>query len=185
MTASGDETDEQSLLRARAAQLAALPDDQHAVEQIDVVPFTVGGELYAVPSESVREVRRLGAVVRLPRAPRALLGVTRVRSSVIPLFDLFALLHLREAGGPSEAAWVVVLERPEAEPLSVAVDTVDGVRQQLLADILPIDSCPWGIRGVTAEGLTVLDSDQLLAASAVYTRPDAAGSATTLTEGTS
>jgi purine-binding chemotaxis protein CheW len=66
-----------------------------------VVRVRVGGEQFAFPVSSVREIARVGEISPVPGAGAALLGVRNLRGQVLPVFDLAALLGAATAGPPS------------------------------------------------------------------------------------
>ena len=169
---AGTPDGEEVLLAARAAELARPLDDLAEAQTVDLIPFIAAGQAYAVPAAAVREVRRLQVLARLPRAPASLLGVTRVRSTVVPVFDLPRLLEL---GGPVAAApasWVLVLDVRDQPVLGLAAESVDGVQPYRLADIAPSSGGDTrAALGVTPQGVVVLEPDALLAAPAVFAAP--------------
>lgn len=175
MTAAGSDGRthrDEAVLEARAAELARAPDEGTEERSIDVIPFSVGGQSYAVPAAGVREVRRLEAIARIPLAPASLVGVTRVRSTIVPVFDLPALLGLDQGGVTAGSEWVLVLGGSDEPPLGVAAESVDGIQAQAVGDIVQTGAgeTPAAL-GVTVDGVIVLDSDALLNRPAVFEAP--------------
>ena len=168
--------DEAAVLKARAALLARRADDTSETRTVAVIPFIVGGQAYGVPALDVREVRRIHAMARLPQAPRGLLGVTRVRSSVVAVFDVPQLLNLATETSAADPEWVIVLESGGRSPLGLAVEVVDGVQQQAIDDIVsPVTGQVPGSLGITPQGTIVLDSDALLDAPPMFASPTIVG----------
>jgi purine-binding chemotaxis protein CheW len=89
--------------------------------------FSLEGERFALPSESVREVVRAAWPTRLPRAPFGCLGILDIRGAFVPLLDLAVLLGLR----PPQRA-----ERLQERMLDshVLVIDQDGMAMGLLVD---------------------------------------------------
>lgn len=81
------------------------------------------GELFALSLASVREVVGSSPVSRIPRAPRAAVGLMNHAGRVYTIIDLAALL-LDEAGEPREQ--VVLVDDP-TRLLGLAVDRVVGI----------------------------------------------------------
>jgi purine-binding chemotaxis protein CheW len=54
--------------------------------------FEVATRPYCVALESVREVRRLGAITEVPQSPVHVLGVINLRGEILPVIDLQHLL---------------------------------------------------------------------------------------------
>jgi purine-binding chemotaxis protein CheW len=87
------------------------------------VRLRVGGEWYAVPIESVREVAELGELSAVPGAGDAVLGVRNLNGQVLAVFDLARVLAI---GG--DAARVLVAEH-RGRVAGLAVDEVTDVRR--------------------------------------------------------
>lgn len=164
--------DDLAVLEARAADLARPVDDDRTHDVVEVISFGVGGHDYAVPVPGVREVQRLHVVVRVPQSPPSLLGVTRVRSTILPVFDLAMLLGVGAAAPSAEMKWVLVLDASDRAPLAVAADWVDGVRPQATAEIFARDADQHpGSLGITPAGVIVLDTSALLEIPPVFGEP--------------
>lgn len=56
--------------------------------ELSIILFEVGGSLFALPTMSVLEVVRGGAIVGIPRAPEFIEGIIEIREQVIPVVDL-------------------------------------------------------------------------------------------------
>lgn len=70
--------------------------------------FVMGGENYAIPVTSIREVLTVPKVTRIPRMPEFMRGVINLRGSVVPILDLKLKFGIGETGMTSETAIVVV-----------------------------------------------------------------------------
>lgn len=73
----------------------------------------MGGESYAIPVTSVREVLTVPKVTRIPRMPDFMRGVVNLRGLVVPILDL----KLKFGGGETETASdtaIIVVEIPFA-----------------------------------------------------------------------
>lgn len=168
--AEGLRNDEEAVLRARAAALAQPNAEDAGEDIVSLIPFSVAGQPYAVPVDGVRQVRRLTGIARIPRSPASLLGITRIHSTVLPVFDLPALLEVA-SGTNEEVAWVLVLGDGDRPELGIAAQAVDGVRSVARDAIVePVGAAQEGIRtwGVTPDGVTVLDVPALMAAPPVF-----------------
>ena len=64
---------------------------------IDVLLIELAGELYGIPSASVREVLRYRAYTPVPGAPPALPGILSQRGTILPVVELRPLLGLEIA----------------------------------------------------------------------------------------
>jgi purine-binding chemotaxis protein CheW len=84
--------------------------------------FREGPQIYALPTAAVWEVIRLSAVARVPQGPRALLGITNLRGTVVPVVGLRELLGQDGARDLSEMLAIVL---DQATPTALVVDAVD------------------------------------------------------------
>src|SRR5262245_5302446 len=88
---SGEATPERTreVLAERARRLAwAAQRPDAADEALDVLPFRLGREHYAIETRYAREVVRLTAFTKIPGTGDFLLGVTNLRGEIVPIFDL-------------------------------------------------------------------------------------------------
>lgn len=157
------------ILRIRAATMAQpLVQDSQGTQEA-VLTFSVGDERYGVPAHCVREVRPAPPLALLPHAPDVLVGVARIRSTVVPVFDLHRLLAMATPRADS-APWVVVLEDGDQAPLGLAADAVQGVVTLPRAMESPSEAAGAGglVVAVTPEGLRLLDPAGLLSTPPPY-----------------
>lgn len=92
---------------------------------LQIMTFSLGSDLYAVPVENVREVIRVQALTRVPQAPVHFRGLHNLRGAILPVWELRTRLGLSPAAvGP--ATRIVVLERG-GDRLGVLVDEVHQV----------------------------------------------------------
>lgn len=101
-------------------------------ETLDVLLFELGGELYALPSASVREVVRYRAYTPVPGAPPSLPGILNQRGTIVPVVVLAALLGIASPL-PTRATRLVLAVHDEIDMALLAERVLD-----LLA--LPIDT---------------------------------------------
>ena len=109
------------------------------------VRVRAGGEDYALPVESVREVAELGDVTPVPGAAAAVLGVRNLRGQVLPVADLRALLDLPR---PEPARRLVIVEGPAGQA-GFAVDDVVGVT--------PLPALDEPVESPLLEGAAIVD----------------------------
>ena len=103
-----------------AALAPALPSQSACV-------FTLGEESCAIHVRQISAVVTLGTLTRVPGAPPALVGVTNVRGTVVPVVDLRPLLGLRPASVGAGASAVVLVDSDLRAAL--AVDRVLGLER--------------------------------------------------------
>ncbi|HTL13425.1 MAG TPA: chemotaxis protein CheW [Bdellovibrionota bacterium] len=90
-----------------------------------IITFRVGGECYAMPLLSVREVIALPTLTGVPFAPPQFLGITNLRGQVISIFDLRIMVGLKRPADTQETA-VIIINFDQLR-IGVVVDSVDQV----------------------------------------------------------
>ena len=159
--------DAATILEERARRLARKPSTANAPEfGVEVVSFSVARERFAVESRFVFAVFHLNELVPLPGARAPVVGVTRWRGDVLTVLDL-----RRVVGGTGRAlddlARVVVIGS-SSPTFGVLADTVDDIVSIDPTKLftLPLDrvsEIPGVLRGVTADGIHLLDAATLIA----------------------
>lgn len=74
---------------------------------MEVLVLPVGGEFYAVPLGSVREVMPRPRATALPTGPHSVLGLINVRGEIVPLYDVLGLLG---TGTTHQAQFAAIVE---------------------------------------------------------------------------
>ncbi|MBI4538711.1 MAG: chemotaxis protein CheW [Gemmatimonadetes bacterium] len=152
-----------AMLDERARMLARAPEAPRA-GALELLTFTLAGEVYAVESRYVVEVFRLRELAALPAAEPPVFGVTAWRGELLTILDLRPVLDLA-SGGLDDLSLVLVLgeDRPAFGVLAGAVH--DLVR----LDAAAVREPPPGVavkreylRGVTADAVIVLEATALL-----------------------
>ena len=82
--------------------------DITALATIDVLLLRLAGELYGIPSASVREVVRYRAYTPVPGSPPSLPGILSQRGTILPVIELRSLLGLAIAPLTRSARLVIV-----------------------------------------------------------------------------
>lgn len=107
---------------------------EHGGGRRQLVVFALGNESYGVDIYRVREIIRVPAITRVPRAPEYVEGVINLRGGVIPVIDLRKRFGMAK-GDESDDRRIVV-----AELASQTVGMiVDGVSEVLEVDEAEID----------------------------------------------
>lgn len=104
-----------------------------AAEELRLVSFNVGDQVFAVPIMMVQEVLRAVPVTELPGAPDFLAGVVNLRGSVTPLVDLATLLGVGLAEG--ETAGFLVVCRMDDFQIGLQVRTINTMHTASRRDI--------------------------------------------------
>lgn len=120
-----------------------------------------GGERFALPLDSVREVViPQPPFARVPRVAAAVRGVMNLRGRVVAVVDLSALLGVGEElllGGRGQ---VVILDR-DRRALGLLVGQVLGVEAVAMDGLLAPGEMVRGVGQVGGSAVTVLDPDQV------------------------
>ncbi len=156
-----------AILRARAEQLARLPEDEgRGAQLMEILEFALGKERFAFPSLCVREVFPLTEITYLPGLPPHVLGVVNVRGRILSVMDIRRLLEFGNVG-LTNLNKAIILHHGDME-LAVLADEVTGVYAIDIDEgqhTLPTLTLSQGayLRGVTKDRVVVLDAEKLLA----------------------
>ncbi|MCB9435530.1 MAG: chemotaxis protein CheW [Anaerolineales bacterium] len=153
-----------AILQRRADQLAernAAPNT--TADTFAVLTFTCGNEHYAVSVQSVLAVLPIRTLTPIPCVPTYYRGIINWNSKIISVLDIVSLFE-GAAPSPQREQFVVVVQGSGLEiGLNVnTVGVVTEIAQRTLVSAQTIGQ-DWldGISAVSAEGLTVLNADQL------------------------
>lgn len=160
------------ILRERALALAREPEiGQASAATLDVIEFALAYERYALETTFTREVHPLENLTPLPGTPSFMAGIVNLRGHILAVIDIKKFFDLPEQG-ITDAHQIMRVQVGEVE-VGILADTVVGVRA------IPLDmiqsSLPTlkGLRedylkGVTAEGLVILDVARILTDPRIY-----------------
>lgn len=110
-------------------------EEDSTTEDEQFVTFAMGREDYAFEVETVREIMRVSTITDIPNVPPHVKGLITVRDSVMPVFDLRALLGLQTESS-SENERILIVETG-GFTLGLIVDRVKEVRR-FAADLIQI-----------------------------------------------
>jgi purine-binding chemotaxis protein CheW len=95
-------------------------------EEISIIVFKLGKEIYGLELQEVREIIMVGLVTPVPRAPSFIQGVLNLRGEIIPVIDLRLRFGL-EHQDPSALSRIIVT--PIGDVFTgLIVDSVDEVK---------------------------------------------------------
>ena len=89
------------------------------------ITFSMGGELFALPLLSVKEVIAYAEVTPIPGAPHYFKGIMDLRGEIVSVMDLAEKLTLPAAQAGAETS-IIILDLGEVHA-GVIVDNVDSV----------------------------------------------------------
>ncbi len=110
-------------------------------ETIQLLTFTQGAELYAIPIDTVREVIDTINITTIPLVPNYIRGVINLRGKVIPVIDLKA----RFRGVVSEVqklTSIIINEIPYEEDIIEIGLLIDQVKEVIMFPVADIDETP-------------------------------------------
>lgn len=175
-----------SASRSASSSGRAAPAAPEAVVQLIV--FRLGDEDYGIRIEQVKEVTITPEVVRMPKTPPFIKGITNLRGDIIAVVDLEERFQLRPAGRPvPEFSYTLAVEAPDytlglivrevPRPVTIPVSAIEpapefvqdsGQREKYLEGIAKLP----GDDGV----IIVLDMLKLLSPSEIMRLPGTAAS---------
>jgi purine-binding chemotaxis protein CheW len=154
------------ILRARARALAVPPVDHTVAHFAELVVFRIGGERYAIDAVELRQAIAVSEVTALPGVPAFYRGVISHQGTAYPLVNICALLGRASDNRslPAEAM-LIAFESFKIAICADAVESFERIDAATIADVHATDEglSAAAIRGVTDEGIVVLDIRTLLA----------------------
>jgi purine-binding chemotaxis protein CheW len=153
------------ILKARALALAHKPATPTVEPSLEVVEFSLAAEQYGIETVFVREVFPFKDLTPVPCTPPFIAGIINVRGRMLPVADLKKFFDLSDKG-PGQPHKVLILHNDGME-LGILTDNVAGVHSvpqgQLQASLPTLTGIRERyLRGVTSDGLVVLDAGKLL-----------------------
>ncbi|MGE6528181.1 chemotaxis protein CheW [Pseudomonas sp. NPDC077382] len=121
--------------------------------------FSLGAELLAVETLSVREIIEYGALTPIPMMPPSILGVINLRGAVVPVVDL-RLRFGDSATRLGRRTCIVILEVAQediTQVIGVVVDAVNAVLEISAADIEPAPRFGGRLRADFMRGMGKVD----------------------------
>lgn len=96
---------------------------------LQILTFSLSGELFGVEILRVREIITYESVTRLPGAPKAVRGVINLRGSVVPVVDLGSRFGFGENPVTNRTCVVIVETESDGEKnvMGVIADAVNDV----------------------------------------------------------
>lgn len=110
-----------------------------AAEAQQFLTFTLGSEMFAVGTLSVKEIIEYGQLTEVPMMPDFIRGVINLRGAVVPVIDLGARFGRGETK-ITRRTCIVIIEVPtgdEKQDIGVVVDAVSEVLEIPSSEIEP------------------------------------------------
>ena len=128
-------------------------------EQLQLVSFTVGDELFAVDILRVQEINRMMSLTKVPQSPPGVEGVINLRGRIIPVLDLRVQFGFPKSE-QSEHTRIIVIE-VKGSTIGFVVDSVREVMRINSNIVEPSPQMGTSIDSSYVSGVAKLD-DQLL-----------------------
>jgi purine-binding chemotaxis protein CheW len=124
------------LLRLRDLHILSSSSTEPMIERGPgrVVVCRVGGERFAVPVASVREILAAPELTRIPGVPSVVRGLANVRGTLVTAVSGRGLLGLPE---PHTGDWLLVLTTRDGR-VGVVMDDVEDLHEEAGATALPV-----------------------------------------------
>ncbi|ADE11820.1 chemotaxis protein CheW [Sideroxydans lithotrophicus] len=136
---------------------AAKMEQVAAVQQF--LTFTLGSEMFAVGTLSVKEIIEYGQLTEVPMMPGFIRGVINLRGAVVPVLDL-SVRFGRGATQVTRRTCIVIIEVPtgdEKHDIGVLVDAVSEVLEIPASEIEPPPAFGAKIRTDFIQGMGKVD----------------------------
>ena len=97
--------------------------------ELHLVTFHVGAELFGVPISAVQEIVRVPEITRVPQAPAFVEGIINLRGRVIPVIDMRKRLGRSpaDAGGPEDRRRRILVTEAGGRLIGIIVSEVSEV----------------------------------------------------------
>ncbi|MEI8371703.1 MAG: chemotaxis protein CheW [Planctomycetota bacterium] len=135
----------------QAAGRTAGSADNHAAKQAaeedneQLITFRVADEEYGIPIMVVQEIIRVPEITSVPNAPAGVIGITSLRSRIVPVMDLrtkfgLGLLQAEATGQARRDDERCLVVRIGAKSVALRVDAVNQVLQAPKSSVEPTPS---------------------------------------------
>ncbi len=155
-------------MKARAERLARgirISDAARTADGLEVVVFRLAREFYGIELSRIRIIEPLKTVTYIPGLPDFIVGIINYRGEIISVIDLKLFFDLpgRES---ADKGHVIILSKTDME-FGIIADEIVGVRSIPRNTLQPSLPTLTGVRsaylkGVTAEGLVIIDGGKIL-----------------------
>lgn len=154
-----------AILEKRAEKLSRSLEEKQQENVIDVLKFQLQQEVFAIEIQYVVEVCLLKEFTQLPSQPPFVFGLMNLRRQVFSIIDLGQLLEINK-GSQSKKEHVIILQ-DNGVSFAICTNGILGVESIPGSILLP---CPPTIaeeqsvymKGITTEGVAVLDGRSLI-----------------------
>lgn len=157
-----------NILKQRAEILSkSIEDKDQRIDPIDILPFKLEQESFAIEIKYVKEIYPLKDYTSLPCAPDFVYGLTNVRRKILPIIDLKVLFSLPNDMNAEKK--LLIMESEDVE-FAILIDGFSPIRTLSKNELQPALPTLTGIRqdflkGLIVDGTVILDGQKLFASS--------------------
>ncbi len=134
--------------------------NNHSDNQIQLVSFTVGEELFAVDILSVQEINRMLELTKVPQSPDGIEGVINLRGRIIPVLDL--RVQFKIPPSPHDEHTRIIVVEVQGNTIGFIVDSVHEVLRISYSVIEPAPQMGTSIDSSYVSGVAKLDENLLI-----------------------
>lgn len=129
-------------------------------QQLQLVSFTVGQELFAVDILSVQEINRMMALTKVPQSPEGVEGIINLRGRIIPVLDLRVQFGISSTENDENTRIVVV--EVKGNTIGFIVDSVHEVLRIDRSIVEPAPQMGTSIDSSYVAGVAKLEGELLI-----------------------
>ena len=129
-------------------------------QQLQLVSFTVGEELFAVDILRVQEINRMMALTKVPQSPSGVEGVINLRGRIIPVLDLRVQFGFPKSDQNDQTRIIVV--EVSGNTIGFVVDSVHEVMRIQSSIVEPNPQMGTSIDSSYVSGVAKLDEQLLI-----------------------
>jgi purine-binding chemotaxis protein CheW len=138
----------------RASQVAAAVHEEEQGEQVEVAVIRLDRELYGLSVEFIFDIRPLGQITRVPRAPDWVAGVVNLRGQIISVVDLLRFLGLSASEERGSERFMLLVQSHGME-LALLADEVLAIEAIPTRQIQEAGNTVRGLRPEHVRGLVI------------------------------
>lgn len=157
---------EKEVLESRARELSQKVEKKEKITAYsEILEFILGGERYAIETKYIREIYPMKEYTVLPCTPPFIMGIINVHRQIITIIDMKKFFDLPEKG-LTDLNKVIIVRKEDME-LGILADEVRSILNMDDYELQPALSTLTDLRadflrGVTSQGLIVIDALKLL-----------------------
>lgn len=122
-------------------------------DEVQLLSFTLGENIYGIDITRVQEIRALGEIRKLPNTPSHCMGVIDFRNSMVPILDMREIFGYTAKPMNKQTVMVVVSVGEQGQDMLLGI-IVDAVSDVIAVDRAEIKKSPKLGHNVNTEFMT-------------------------------